>query len=39
MIERPDTLFPRHWLYYVAVKYLLIVLPMAIAFYVRHQFL
>jgi hypothetical protein len=39
MIERPDTPFPRHWLYYVALKYVSIVLAVAIAFYVGYQFL
>jgi hypothetical protein len=39
MIERPDTPFPRHWLYYIVLKYALIGLSMAIALYVAYQFL
>jgi hypothetical protein len=39
MIERPDTPFPRHWLYYIALKYALIALALAIALYVAYQVL
>jgi hypothetical protein len=39
MIDRPDTPFPRHWLYYIALKYALIGLAMAITLYVAYQFL
>jgi len=39
MIDRPDTPFPRHWLYYIALKYALIGLAMVIALYVAYQFL
>lgn len=39
MIERPDTPFPRHLLYYSALKYVLIVPAVAVAFYVGYQFL
>jgi hypothetical protein len=37
MIERPDTPFPRHWMYYIALKYALIALAVAIALYVAYQ--
>jgi hypothetical protein len=39
MIERPDTPFPRHWIYYIALKYALICLGLAIALYVAYQYL
>jgi hypothetical protein len=39
MIERPDTPFPQHWLYYIVLKYALIGLAMAVALYVAYQFL
>ena len=39
MIDRPDTPFPRHWLYYIALKYALIALALALALYVAYQFL
>lgn len=31
MIEKPDTPFPRHWLYYIALKVLVIVAAVALA--------
>lgn len=37
MIERPDTPFPRHWLYYIILKYALIAAAVAIALYVAFQ--
>ena len=30
-MKRPDTPFPRHWLYYIAIKILLIVGAVALA--------
>ena len=39
MMGRPDTPFPRHWLYYIVLKYALIVVASAIALYVAYQFL
>ena len=30
-MKRPDTPFPRHWLYYIALKIVLIVAAVAIA--------
>ena len=37
MIERPDMPFPRHWLYYIVLKYALIALAAAIALYFAYQ--
>jgi hypothetical protein len=37
MMDKPDTPFPRHWLYYVVLKYAVIVVAMAIALYVAYQ--
>lgn len=31
MIEKPDTPFPRHWLYYIALKVLVIAAAVALA--------
>ncbi len=39
MIDRPDTPFPRHWLYYIVLKYALIAVALAIALYVAYQLL
>jgi hypothetical protein len=30
-MEKPDTPFPRHWLYYIALKIVLIIIATAIA--------
>jgi len=30
-MERPDTPFPRHWLYYIAIKLVVITLAVLIA--------
>ncbi len=30
-MKRPDTPFPRHWLYYIALKVVIIVVGVAIA--------
>jgi hypothetical protein len=38
MIERPDTPFPRHWLYYVVLKYALLAAAVVVALYVAYQF-
>jgi hypothetical protein len=37
MIDKPDTPFPRHWLYYVMLKYAVIVAAVAIALCVAYQ--
>jgi hypothetical protein len=39
MIDKPDTPFPRHWLYYIVLKYALIVIAVTIALYVAYQHL
>jgi hypothetical protein len=36
---KPDTPFPRHWLYYIVVKYALIVAAVLIALYIAYQVL
>lgn len=36
-MTKPDTPFPRHWLYYVVLKYLVIAAAIAIALYVVSQ--
>jgi hypothetical protein len=33
-MDKPDTPFPRHWLYYVALKYVVIAAAVALAIYV-----
>jgi hypothetical protein len=38
MIEKPDTPFPRHWLYYVTLKYAVIAVAVALALYIAFQF-
>jgi hypothetical protein len=30
-MKRPDTPFPRHWLYYIAIKFVVIALAVALA--------
>jgi hypothetical protein len=38
-MKRPDTPFPRHWLYYIVLKYALIAFAVAITLYVAYQVL
>ena len=38
-MKRPDTPFPRHWLYYIVLKYVVLVAAVAIAIYVGYQFI
>jgi hypothetical protein len=38
-MKKPDTPFPRHWLYYIAVKYALIIVAVLIALYIAYQVL
>jgi hypothetical protein len=38
VIEPPDTPFPRHWLYYVVLKYALLAAAVVVALYVAYQF-
>jgi len=33
-MKRPDTPFPRHWLYYVVLKYGLLIAAVVLALYV-----
>jgi hypothetical protein len=35
---KPDTPFPRHWLYYIVLKYAVIAAAVAIALYLAYQF-
>jgi hypothetical protein len=37
-MDRPDTPFPRHWLYYIALKIAVIAAAVVIAGYVFYQF-
>jgi hypothetical protein len=30
-MKRPDTPFPRHWIYYIALKFVIILIALAIA--------
>ena len=39
MIDRSDTPFPRHWLYYIVLKYAVIAAAVLIALYVAAQLL
>lgn len=32
-MKKPDTPFPRHWLYYIALKLVVLLVAAAIAFY------
>ncbi len=36
-MTKPDTPFPRHWLYYIALKYGVLVAPVLLAFYVVYR--
>jgi hypothetical protein len=38
-MTKPDTPFPRHWLYYIVLKYVVLVAAVVIAFYVVYQLL
>jgi hypothetical protein len=37
-MTRPDTPFPKHWLYYIVLKYAVIAVAILIALYVAYQF-
>ncbi len=39
MIDRPDTPFPRHWFYYIVLKYALLAAAVVVALYVAYQVL
>ncbi len=36
-MDKPDTPFPRHWLYYIVLKYAVIAAAVAIAIYVGYR--
>ena len=36
-MKRPDTPFPRHWLYYVVLKYGLLIVAIVLALYVFYR--
>jgi len=38
-MTKPDTPFPRHWLYYITSKYVVIVLAVLLALYVVYRVL
>jgi hypothetical protein len=38
-MEKLDTPFPKHWLYYIVLKYAVIAAAVVIALYVASQFL
>jgi len=35
-MQKPDTPFPRHWLYYIVLKYVVIAAAVLLAFYVAY---
>lgn len=37
-MKRPDTPFPRHWLYYIALKIAVIAAALLLAFYIVSRF-
>ncbi len=36
-MKKPDTPFPRHWLYYIVLKYGVLVVAALLAFYVFYR--
>jgi hypothetical protein len=36
-MKRPDTPFPRHWLYYIVLKYGVIIAAVVFALYVAYR--
>jgi len=36
-MKKPDTPFPRHWLYYIVLKYAVIVAAVVLAFYLAYR--
>jgi hypothetical protein len=38
-MERPDTPFPKHWLYYIVLKYVVIAAAILLALYVAYRVL
>ena len=37
-MKRPDTPFPRHWLYYITLKFVVIAAGLLLAFYIYMRF-
>ncbi len=37
-MKRPDTPFPRHWLYYIVLKFVVIAAALLLAFYIYTRF-
>jgi hypothetical protein len=38
MMDKPDTPFPRHWLYYIVLKYGVIAVAVLLAAYIVYRF-
>jgi hypothetical protein len=38
-MTKPDTPFPKHWLYYIALKYAVIAIAVLLALYVSYRLL
>jgi hypothetical protein len=38
-MTKPDTPFPRHWLYYIVLKYAVLAAAVAVAIYVGYRFI
>jgi len=38
-MTKPDTPFPRHWLYYIVLKYAVLAAALAVAVYVGYRFI
>jgi hypothetical protein len=36
-MKRPDTPFPRHWLYYIVLKWAIIVAAVVLTFYAAYR--
>jgi hypothetical protein len=36
-MKKPDTPFPRHWLYYIVLKYAVIAAAVVLAFYLAYR--
>jgi hypothetical protein len=36
-MKKPDTPFPRHWLYYIVLKYAVLIAALVIALYIVYR--
>ena len=36
-MTKPETPFPRHWIYYIVLKYAVLVIAIVLALYVAYQ--